>query len=98
MPMFRKRPVTVEARPWDSPDAAYGLIEWAGEDVLSYDESISGPPGPVGEDWGYFEVKTLEGEHVASPFDWLIRGVAGEFYFCKPDVFEATYEPADEVR
>ena len=66
MPMFRKRPVTVEARPWDSPDAAYGLIEWAGEDVLSYDESASGPPG--------------------------------EFYFCKPDVFEATYEPADEVR
>ena len=98
MPMFRKRPVTVEARPWDSPDAAYGLIEWAGEDVLSYDESASGPPGPVGEDWGYFEVKTLEGEHVASPFDWLIRGVSGEFYFCKPDVFEATYEPADEVR
>ena len=49
MPMFRKRPVTVEARPWDSPDAAYGLIEWAGEDVLSYDESTSGPPGPVGE-------------------------------------------------
>ena len=29
MPMFRKRPVTVEARPWDSPDAASGLIEWA---------------------------------------------------------------------
>lgn len=29
MPMFRKRPVAVEARPWDSPDAAYGLIEWA---------------------------------------------------------------------
>ena len=43
-------------------------------------------------------MKTLEGEHVASPFDWLIRGVSGEFYFCKPDVFEATYEPADEVR
>ena len=44
------------------------------------------------------QVVNLGGEHVASPFDWLIRGVAGEFYFCKPDVFEATYEPADEVR
>ena len=46
-----------------------------------------------GQEWGVLRVTTLEGEHIASPGDWLIKGVKGEFYFCKPDVFEATYEP-----
>ena len=37
---------------------------------------------------------TLEGNMIASPQDWIIRGVSGEFYPCKPDIFMATYEPA----
>lgn len=37
-------------------------------------------------------IKTLEGEMVAKPGDWIIRGVQGELYPCKPDIFEATYE------
>jgi len=37
-------------------------------------------------------IQTLEGTMQASPGDWIIRGVAGEFYPCKPDIFEATYE------
>ena len=39
-------------------------------------------------------VQTLEGSMWAGPWDWIIRGVAGEFYPCKPDIFDATYEPA----
>ena len=39
-------------------------------------------------------ITTLEGEMTASPGDWIIKGVKGEFYPCKPDIFEATYEPA----
>jgi hypothetical protein len=39
-------------------------------------------------------IRTLEGGMTASPGDWIIRGVQGEFYPCKPDIFEATYEPA----
>jgi hypothetical protein len=40
-----------------------------------------------------FIIKTLEGPHIASPGDYIIRGVKGELYPCKPDIFEATYEP-----
>jgi hypothetical protein len=40
-------------------------------------------------------IRTLEGEMRADPGDWIIRGVQGEFYPCKPDIFEATYEPAE---
>ena len=39
-------------------------------------------------------IDTLEGTITASPGDWIIRGVQGEFYPCKPDIFDATYEPA----
>jgi hypothetical protein len=38
-------------------------------------------------------IATLEGDMTASPGDWIIKGVKGEFYPCKPDIFEATYEP-----
>lgn len=41
-------------------------------------------------------VKTLEGNMYAQPGDWIITGVKGERYPCKPDIFEATYEPVDE--
>lgn len=43
-------------------------------------------------------IDTLEGGHIVCPGDWVITGVKGEFYPCKPDIFEATYEPADEAR
>lgn len=39
-------------------------------------------------------IQTLEGQMVARPGDWIIKGVKGEIYPCKPDIFEATYEPA----
>jgi hypothetical protein len=40
-------------------------------------------------------ISTLEGDLRASPGDWIIRGVKGEFYPCKPDIFAATYEPVE---
>ena len=43
---------------------------------------------------GRLIISTLEGLHWADPGDWIIRGVQGEFYPCKPDIFAATYEPA----
>ena len=42
---------------------------------------------------GNLSIQTLEGLMVAKPGDWIIKGVAGEVYPCKPDIFEATYEP-----
>ena len=41
-------------------------------------------------------IDTLEGGHIVTPGDWIITGVQGEHYPCKPDIFEKTYEPADE--
>ena len=49
--------------------------------------------GPFG-----IAIETLEGVMVAAPGDWIIRGVQGEFYPCKPDIFEATYEPISTSR
>ena len=43
---------------------------------------------------GSMLIKTLEGEMCAQPGDWIIRGIKGELYPCKPDIFAATYEPA----
>jgi len=40
-------------------------------------------------------IETLEGEHIVSPGDWIITGVKGEHYPCKPDIFEMTYERAE---
>ncbi|KKN53612.1 hypothetical protein LCGC14_0600430 [marine sediment metagenome] len=41
-------------------------------------------------------IDTLEGGHIVCPADWIITGIKGEFYPCKPDIFEATYEKVDE--
>jgi len=46
--------------------------------------------------WGY--IRTLEGEHIVTPGDWIITGVKGEHYPCKPDIFEMTYELAQSVQ
>lgn len=52
------------------------------------------PPGEIWRDGEDLWIGTLEGPHKASPGDWIIRGVKGELYPCKPDIFAQTYEPA----
>lgn len=55
---------------------------------------------PAGEVWragDFLYIGTLEGTHRADPGDWIIRGVKGELYPCKSDIFAATYEPAEEL-
>ena len=42
-----------------------------------------------------FSIGTLEGIHAVTPGDWIIVGIAGEKYPCKPDIFEATYDPVE---
>ena len=90
MAQYRKKPVVIEAWP------VRGLLHAATEswDMLpqpvieAYENSVLlFHPGGV-------SVRTQEGVMRAAPDDMLIRGVKGEFYPCKPDIFEATYEPA----
>ena len=80
MPMFRKRPVVIEARQWIGTNSD-DLMEWSGG--LVYYTPFSG-----------CNVHTLEGIMRADLGDWIIRGVQGEFYPCKPDTFAETYEEA----
>jgi hypothetical protein len=83
---FRKQPVEIEAVQWGGGEVgANAIVEWIttlGRD----DEAVLTPDG--------IAIRTLEGEMVARPGDWVIRGVQGEFYPCKPDIFRATYESA----
>ena len=82
---FRKRPVEIEAIQWDGTDC-YELVAFVGESL----GRIS--PGGTG---AYAQILTLEGAVYAAAGDWIIRGVKGEFYPCKPDIFELTYEPVE---
>jgi hypothetical protein len=88
---FRKKPVEVEAvRCSDVLDAMEGnwkaLPEWIEE---AYESGVI--VAPTISD---LTIKTLEGDHLAHRSDWIIQGVKGELYPCKPEIFDATYEPA----
>ena len=96
---YRKRPVEVEAVQWQGTAAtATPIIDWVlrGGGTARYHEPESLGDG-VG-DWNAnhrLAITTLEGTMWASPSDWIIRGVKGEFYPRKPDIFDATYEPVE---
>ena len=82
MPMYRKRPVVVEALQL-LPDNVEVVERWCGG-------SIKGIMLPRSE--FCIDIQTLEGEMRANMGDWIICGVKGEFYPCKPDIFAETYE------
>jgi hypothetical protein len=98
---FRKRPVVITAM---QIDASLDLLD--DTDMTSNAASVAAVSGwLLGHGFDDFKVHgdsspfglaigTLEGTMIASPGDWIIQGVQGEFYPCKPDIFEATYEPA----
>ena len=81
MSQYRKKPVVIVARQLDDNNAS-GLIRWINENGH---EAFIDPDG-------FLQIKTLEGNHIANIGDWIIQGVKGEFYPCKPDIFQATYE------
>lgn len=81
MPTFRKKPVEVEAVQLPFTEAPAWLAD--AMDAWTVRVYTSGRA----------EIDTLEGTMTAQPGDWIIRGVKGEFYPCKPDIFAATYEP-----
>jgi hypothetical protein len=87
MPSFVKKPVVIDAHQWiGTASGATPIIDW----ILLHDGTAR-----YHEDGPYLAIDTLEGTMRADPGDWIIKGVKGEFYPCKSDIFEATYEPAD---
>ena len=100
---YRKKPVVIEAIQFGRENMKE-VLEFMGQTVGSLDSRMSR------EKWEDYvsdahinglHIKTLEdgpnGEarHVASLGDWIIKGISGEFYPCKPDIFEKTYEPVE---
>ena len=85
---FRKKPVVIDA------------IQWSGtwEDIPSMKEFCPDLFERNDLDFKrtYLFVKMLEGEHIVSPWDYIIKGIKGEFYPCKPDIFEMTYEKVED--
>ena len=84
MPFFQKKPVVIEARQLtkDNLDEIIAWIKSNGK-YCYRTRCISKP----------LAIQTLEGDHQAKIGDWIIKGVKGEFYPCKPDIFEMTYQP-----
>ena len=78
---FRKKPVEIEAMRFDGTTNLLDCAKWCGGQAKTS---------------GVIEIPTLEGLMQANPGDWIIKGVQGEFYPCKPGIFDATYEPVIE--
>ncbi|MDD5358233.1 MAG: hypothetical protein PHX80_03750 [Candidatus Nanoarchaeia archaeon] len=84
---YRKKPVVIEAVQWT------GLNE---PEVVSFCSAAYWDGElPINAENGVLIIKTLEGQMAASFGDYIIKGVKGEFYPCKPDIFEATYEKVE---
>lgn len=75
---FRKKPVVIEAMQLTESNAE-SIYNWMGIQRASKNDEV-------------VKIETLEGLMTANINDWIIKGVKGEFYPCKPDIFEATYE------
>ena len=89
---FRKKPVVIEAI---KLTRSFGWPEWF-HDAVTRNEIITHGLGKFGEGKVYCEIKTLEGVMTANEGDWIIKGINGEFYPCKPDIFEKTYEEVSD--
>lgn len=82
---FRKKPIEIEAMRFDGIDSYLDIVEWAkasgktDADAFAYRTPI-------------MLIPTLEGTMAANPGDWIIRGIQGEFYPCKSDIFADSYE------
>jgi len=79
---FRRKPIVIEAFRWMHDEAP----DWW----------ISARYTMIDAEFGSVFISTLEGTHEAKRGDWIIKGIKGELYPCKPDIFEATYEAVDE--
>lgn len=87
MKKYRKKPVIVQAMLFDGTmDSGLEIKKWSDQKVNVI----------LGEGRVFLEIGTLEGLMEASPGDYVIKGVKGEFYPCKPDIFAATYEEFKE--
>jgi hypothetical protein len=88
---YLKKPAVIEAVQWlhkgDAPEAGITPLESDYEWRCSHCGNVASAHG---------NCPTLEGWHIVCPGDWIIRGIKGEYYPCKPDIFERTYEAVEQ--
>lgn len=87
--MFRKKPITIEAMHYNGENANE-VVDWVDQNSPAGQDAVFDP------DDSAVCIKTLEGVMAAPIGWWIIRGVQGEFYPCKPDIFDQTYEAVTE--
>lgn len=101
MAHYRKKPVVIDARQFAGTNAeTHDVYLWVESHIGSVQWADAPEPLPthgitIDPRTGQAVICTLEGLMWVTPGDWIIRGVQGEFYPCKPDIFEATYEAVD---
>ena len=91
MPKFRKKPVVIEAWEWNETVTLLRQLEAIGLSCAGCDGHVQRP-----DECTDMHIRTLEGAMRCAPGDFIIKGVKGEFYPCKPDIFAATYEPVED--
>lgn len=99
MAKFRKKPVVIEAFRLTEASRADNRDwpVWLNEARNKHPSEVGAvSPWEIGCGTGPLRIITLEGLHRCDLGDWIIRGVKGELYPCKPDIFAATHEPVDE--
>jgi phage terminase large subunit-like protein len=85
---YRKKPVVIEALKWDGSMDKMEAINARWPEIRTAGLT-SHPANRTVQSWS---IATLEGQHSVSVGDYIIKGIKGEFYPCKPDIFEMTYE------
>lgn len=91
---YRKKPVVIEAIQWTGLNLEE-IKEFVGKD-LEYNILDAAWEVGKGAPHVFMKIHTLEGDHECAKGDFIIKGVNGEFYPCKPDIFEKTYEAAED--
>lgn len=89
---FRKKPVVIEAVRWTGDIEQLEEPEWLVDKIRSGDIFFVNS----GSSQVFMQITTLEGVMTADRGDWIIKGIKGELYPCKHDIFEATYEPVKQ--
>jgi hypothetical protein len=91
---YRKKPVVIEAIQYNNLNADE-IDQFVGQSLKRGIESETAYEAGVAPPIQSIFIPTLEGDHKALPGDFIIKGIKGEFYPCKPDIFEATYEKVE---
>lgn len=90
MAKFRKKPVVIEAMQFNGLNDWLDIVLW-----MKYSGDTAALENKVEYSHPNMLIPTLEGIMTANPTDWIIKGIKGEFYPCKNDIFESTYEKCE---